>query len=176
MDNENRLRLDAALLRNKRRHVVEQWMTKLATACGQKIESDRFLELDKVELIRASFLKSLQERRTSSVWWEAADVDSVTQHLSRLARQIGAIPVILFSNLDNALGVGGLPADCILLNAFAVWTVVENDLNVVTETLRDGLCLELNYYTPSGDYVADGVYELSTWGIFNLDVDPQDHA
>jgi hypothetical protein len=55
--------------------------------------------------------------------------------------------------------------DAVLKNAEAVWRVVDEDLSITTPEGSDGLCLERNFYKDDGKYVADGIYELSAWGV-----------
>jgi hypothetical protein len=82
-----------------------------------------------------------------------------------LSLRLGTMKTILFSRNDQLLGAVNVPAAMVLTNVDEVWKLVGEDLSLTTEDLGHGFCLELNYYDGKGNYVKEGTYFLTAWGL-----------
>jgi len=124
------------------------------------------LSIERTEELKNAFTKRMQSEEVSHREWYARQRNEMVHHVRVLTLEAGALEVILFSNIDEYIGAARTRADLMLANPLRTWEFVGNDLMIATENLGSGLCLELNNYTRGGDYVKDGVYELTTWGAF----------
>jgi hypothetical protein len=174
MGRDRRRDLEIGLRKNLGKRLARDWLASLSEACGTVIADTSFLSLEKTEKLKTAFFARVKtESKDVSLCWRREDEDTPASHLRDLCADVRGLPVILFSSVDHLVGAARVPADLILRNAMSVWKVVEEDLSLTTEDLQHGLCLEANFYTPSGEYVRTGVYELTAWGAFRT---PPGHA
>lgn len=161
--------LDEALRKNRGRAIVAQWTRSLASACGVEPAAFSFLDLDATAELKASFVNALLKHNKGPFkrFWPKDSVNEVTIHLLTLAERVGAMPVVLFSKVDDLIGAVELPAERVLPHALAVWRVVEYDLSLVTRDVQHAMCLEETQYSASGEYLSAGMYEFTGWGAFS---------
>jgi uncharacterized protein YpmB len=69
-------------------------------------------------------------------------------------------------SVDRLIGACIVDAAAVLEHAADVLKVVNDDVNLVTMDLADGLSLQGNYYSVHGLYVKEGVIDLWVWGRF----------
>jgi len=167
MAGDHEKKMELVLKKNRGHRIVATWSRRLSDACEVEISTASFLSIEKTEeLKRAFFTKVKNEEETFKTYWKKQDRDGLIAQLLDKCIDVRFLPVILFSSVDQFVGAVRVPADCILRNAMSVWIVTGEDLSMATEDLQHGLCLEENYYTPTGEYVPEGAYELTTWGMF----------
>jgi hypothetical protein len=143
------------------------WTQSLARACGYEPAPSDFLGIVETEVLKGSFfaaVKSLGAGRGFRGYWPLSESGAVASVLEDIARQTSVRHGIVFSDKDVYLGAVRLPVTAILNHAWSVWRVVGEDLTFASADLSDGLCVEINYYADRGQYVPEGVYELSAWG------------
>jgi hypothetical protein len=167
MSEERRNEMESRLRQNRARRIVDGWSLDLGNACGIAVARSAFLSPEDSSVLKTCFIEKLTDPGTEKTWWRQQEKPLLLKHLHYLSDAVGAMPIILFSSVDSLLGAVRLPADLILRNVVAVWSVVQEDLCIATEDLADGLCLEQNFHTPDGDFHKGGVFELSVWGRFN---------
>jgi hypothetical protein len=163
--------LERALSKNRGRRLVADWSQLLSRACGIEISAMSFLSIEETAVLKRAFYNLVKdERKRARAYWKKSERNDLGAHLSSMgtrARSLG--PVVLFSSVDQFVGAVRIKADCVLQNAMRVWHVVGEDLSAVTDDLHHGLCLEENFYTDEGEYVREGLYELSVWGEFGVE-------
>jgi hypothetical protein len=167
MVEDHRRELEHRLRKNHGRRLAAEWSRSLSAASGVEISASSFISVERTEeLKRAFFAKVKSEDRAMKASWEKDERETLLAHLLDTCVDVRTLEVILFNCLDRFVGAVRVPADCVLRNAMAVWQVVKEDLSMMTEDLQHGLCLEENFYAPSGEYVREGLYELTAWGKF----------
>jgi hypothetical protein len=170
MAEDRRTDLEFRLRNNRGRLLVADFSIALSEACGVKVAAQSFLSIQQTEELKKPFFTRVRDERERPMpYWQKQDRACVVAYCHDLGRDIGPHPVILFSSIDRYVGAVRLPADSILQNAMSVWSVVKDDLSLATEDLQNGLCLEENFYTPGGEYMRDGIFDLTAWGIFGRD-------
>jgi hypothetical protein len=143
------------------------WMKSLAKACGQPIDDSAFLPLDQTKKLKDDFFAIVKEKRNDAKqWWKISEKQQMQSFFANLAQIVGDHLVILFSFEDKNFGAVRIPASCIIRNPIQVWQITKEDLAFAFEDLSSGICLEQNFYEADGKYVAEGIYELTAWGIF----------
>jgi len=167
MAEDHRRDLELRMRKNRGHGLATEWSRSLCAACGVEISASSFLSIKNTEELKSAFFTKVKtEAEAIKAWWEKHETETLSVHLLDLCVDVGALPVILFSSVDQFAGAVRVPADCVLRNAMAAWEVVKEDLSLATEDLQHGLCLEENVYTYSGEYVREGLYELTAWGVF----------
>ena len=68
--------------------------------------------------------------------------------------------------MDKYIGALIVNLEPILCHLEAVWDLVKEDLCVATPDIASGFCLESNFYDKNGDYISEGIFELTSWGEF----------
>jgi hypothetical protein len=124
------------------------------------------LPLDDTEALKRAFVERLQSTEVSYREWPLDQKDEVIGEVRARIGRAELRDVVLFSSVDEFVGAARITTDGVTRDPMAVWDLVENDLMVVTDDLANGLCLEINYYTREGEYAKDGVYAMTTWGVF----------
>lgn len=169
--------LELALQRNRMSqqnkrvsHLLPIWLAKLAKACNCKVSSENHLSLEETRRLKTAFFQRAEQASQRSTclhhFWPHSNFENVEALLRDVGISVGQIRVILFSSVDSEIGTVSLPADAVLSNPKAIWDVVEEDLAITTPSLQDGLRLEFNFYSEEGEYIKEGLYELTAWGIF----------
>lgn len=167
MAGDHRRDMELRLRKNRGHGLATEWSRSLSAACDVAISANSFLSIERTEeLKRAFFTKVKMEGQAIKAWWEKQEKEILSAHLLDMCVHVRTLPVILFSSVDQFVGAVRVPADCVLRNAMAVWEVIKEDLSLATEDLQHGLCLEENFYNLSGEYVREGLYELTAWGVF----------
>lgn len=167
MTKDNRKDLALSLRKNRGQRVVGEWSVSLCRACGVQVSAIPFLSLERTEKLKRAFFERVKsESKKPKLYWEKREWSEVAAHLIGLCTHARNPAVILFSSIDEFVGAVRIPADAVLKNALPVWEVVKDDLCLTTEDLQHGLCLEENFYTPSGNHVREGFFELTAWGQF----------
>jgi hypothetical protein len=160
--------LEKRLRKNRGRQLFADWSQSLSAACGIEIAPSSFLSIEETEKLKTAFLARVKlESRAGTITWFKNEKTDLVSHLVDLCDHAGSLSVILFNKLDQFIGAPLVPADCVLRNVLEVWDVVEEDLDLASKNLDHGLCLEVNFYTPLGQYIKEGVYEMTTWGLFS---------
>jgi hypothetical protein len=93
------------------------------------------------------------------------EAENLFRYIASCADMLRTSRVVVFSSVDDTIGAIHANAEPILCNVRAVWNVVGEDFRLTTANLTDGLCLGMEQYTLSGNYIPEGVYELAGWGI-----------
>jgi hypothetical protein len=161
--------LESALKSNRAKQILGQWKAALSSACAIQLSNDDFLGPEETAILKAQFFSKVRHEGgdTVNLNWPKGRLREVLDYLEDICIEVGESPVVLFSSVDHLIGAVRVPADRVLGNAMSVWEVVKNDLCLATEDLAGGLCVEQNYYDLQGEYVAEGVYELTGWGDFS---------
>jgi hypothetical protein len=160
--------LEKRLRKNRGRQLFADWSQSLSAACGIEIAPSSFLSIEETEKLKAAFLARVKlESEAGTITWSRDEKTDLVSHLGNLCVHARCLSVILFNKLDQFIGAPLVPADCVLRNVLEVWEVVKEDLDMTSKNLEHGLCLEVNFYTPLGQYIKEGVYELTTWGLFS---------
>jgi hypothetical protein len=158
-----------AVRRNRGKLLLPEWVKGFAEASGLTLTPNDFLPLDETEQLKRRFVERLQEEDVSYGEWPVRDRDDVIGYLRALSAVAGHLNVVLFSSADEFIGAARVWSDAVLAQPIKTWDVVEADLSLATEDLASGLCLEMNYYTRNHEYVKDGVYALTRWGVFSAE-------
>jgi hypothetical protein len=167
MASSHRREMELALKKNRGQRIVADWTRRLSLACGVEISAASFLSVEKTQELKSAFFDKVKnDRKAIKAFWERQDKDDLVAHLFDVCIDVRSLPVILFSSVDEFIGAVRVPAECILRNAMSVWRVVEEDLSLATDDLQSGLCLEENFYAPTGEYVKTGGFEIAAWGAF----------
>lgn len=126
------------------------------------------MSVENTEELKNRFAERLMRsnRITATRNWSKRDLDAMLGYFHDVCIDVRTMPVVLFSSIDDLVGAIRVPADSILRNPMAVWKVVEGDLSLATEDLQHGLCLEETFYTISGEYIPEGIFEIAAWGVF----------
>lgn len=166
MDNKD---LRFALDSHKANKMRESWKTDLSKACATSINDDSFLDLERTSQLKEAFFSVVKDRSVGlRMCWPTSEREHLNDYLNRLAGAVGTGMAILFSSQDRFFGAVRVPVGEVLRNLFAVWQVVEEDIALTAEDMVSGLCVEKGFYDDSGQYLKEGVYELTAWGSFAL--------
>lgn len=159
--------LALALRKNRGKQIRPDWIVRLKQACGYEVPSESFLSLETTETLKSDFLAQVRRHQASGrQYWLGGACDRFANCLNKLGLELGSKRLVLFSSVDEYLGAVELPAAVITSGFRAIWDVVEEDFCVTTADLKDGLCVELNFYDADGKYVQEGVWEVTCWGAF----------
>ena len=165
-------RLDLAIRRNRGSRIRQEWISRLRKASSCDLANHGFLELEKTVQLRAAFFARLGEiAPTKRLRWEKNALPRVEHLLAQVGRKAGELTLILFSSVDAFVGAAHLPAAAVLSNFLAVWNVVQEDFCVCTADIETGLCVEFDFYNDNGDYIPNGLYTLSAWGLLGTHID-----
>jgi hypothetical protein len=157
--------MEVALKKNQ--EFADDWVRRISQASGLEISMNSFLSIEETKKLKTAFFDRVKYPTEGfRFFWHKRDRESLQSHLRALSVAVRDLRVVLFSSVDHLIAAVRVPADCVLANAMGVWEIVEEDLSLATEDLRNGLCLEENYYTAEAVYVKEGVFELTTWGMF----------
>ena len=157
----------AAVERNRARKLIGPWTKALSDACNADVRSSAFLSIEETGRLRNAFFEMVKNSSEPMKRnWPRYDIGDLIAHTSKLREIAGQLTVVVFSDVDRLIGAVRLRAAAVLSHLFAVWNVVHEDLAITTADLNNGLCLELNFYTLSGQYVKEGVFEMTAWGAF----------
>lgn len=160
--------IDILKRKNKGNLIRPQWIESLENTCGFHPAVDDFLSLKETERLKEAFYDKI--KNGTSIFRENCakdDFDKIIHLLHDKCIDIYALPVILFSDIDQYIGAVQLPCKYVLTNIENIWKLVKEDIAITTLDVKNGLCLELNFYSINGDYVKEGIYELTTWGFFS---------
>jgi hypothetical protein len=159
--------LETLLRENKASLIRERWLADLSQATELQTSALSLVDVETTVTLRKTFFQRI---KSGSIdlhrYWPKENLADVLSFLSPLAREIGSEQVTLFSNVDQYLGAVQLPAGPVLRDISRVWKAVGQDLSMTTGSGDDGICLEENYYDSDGNYIREGIYELSAWGLF----------
>lgn len=173
MEKDHQKALELAIRRHRGLQIRSSWLSALEEACNGMSIPENFLSLEETENLKKAFSEQVRkaqlgqaEKRFFHKYWPKTSWEGVGNVLSNLSIRVGSTSVALFSSVDKDVGAILVPADLILAHAESVWNVVGEDLQITTLNLENGLCLELNFFDETGDYMKAGIYELTSWGIF----------
>lgn len=159
-------RLELALRRNRGTQIRPGWLAAIRAACHVDVSEEDLLPLEETEDLKHAFFVALKERCSYLEHWPASALTEIATLLSIMAADVGSLPIVLFSSVDQYIGALQLPASAVLENSLATWRVVEEDLRFATIDMKSGLCLEFNDYTEIGERIVRDMYELGSWGNF----------
>jgi len=162
---EDRLRL--LQRRQKGRRILPEWLRRVGDAIGVAVDKSDVFDLDKTDQLRSLLSDRVRRGGDRKRFFSIAALDDVFVELESLGRETARSPVVLLHSSESCIGGLRVSADTALSHARGLWRVVGEDLQFITEDATSGLCLERNYYGAAGEYVSDGVLELTTWGRFN---------
>lgn len=164
----NREAMERAMRRSRGRAIIADWSSALSKACGLDIRALSFLDPDITAEVNREFISVLRQNQTTTtrLFWPKHAKNDVVAHLLNTSQRVTGMQVVLFSSVDEFIGGVELPAELVLRNAEAVWKVVDADLSVVTRDFAHGMCLEESQYASDGEYIRDGIYEMTAWGRF----------
>jgi hypothetical protein len=166
MENK-RKSLSLAVRRNRGSQILGGWIAALKEACGFEATPENFLTLEETEELKRKFFERVKSKNNCfHRYWPQEALRDIASLLKGLGPAAYSTTVALFSNVDKYIGAVSLPAGRVLSNPEAVWKVVDEDLSITTLDLQHGLCLEYNFYTDGGEYIREGFYELTAWGVF----------
>lgn len=146
---------------------AEAWRQSLSSATGYHVSANDHLAANPTNHLKQAFLASLRQATCQRMNCPCNQRDLLNASLQQLMSDVPNIKVVLFHNLDDAIGAVEIPCHGVLGHPFETWDVVGNDLTIVTPDLSSGLCLEMNYYDLTGEYQTNGVYEVAYWGVFD---------
>jgi hypothetical protein len=169
MQSDNAKRLELALRKNRGRRLVAEFSLRLSQAFDVEVCASSFLSIEETGELKTAFYSIVRdERRAVRTFWRKTQSDDLIAHLLEMRKIARSPNAIVFSSVDRFIGAVRVPADCVLRNAMVVWQVVGEDLSLATDDLHDGLCLEETFYTAGAEYVREGLYELTAWGVFAI--------
>ena len=129
----------------------------------------RCLNVNDTEEIKMEFFKRIKSsEKILKEEWKKSEYAKILLLLQNIASNVGKMPVVFFSSVDDCTGSVVLPAEYILFNADAMWKEIKGDLCIATQDNSSGLCLEENFYDLQQVYHAEGIYEMTRWGVFHL--------
>ncbi|NNM88461.1 MAG: hypothetical protein HKL95_08070 [Phycisphaerae bacterium] len=159
--------LHFALAAHQAHRVRSAWIASLSSVCGERIHDTAFLSIDQTKKLKADFFNIVKNKNiTTTQYWKAEEKDRFCATLANLASSATNWHVILFTANDQYFGAVRLPAYCALRHPMQIWQVVNEDLAFAFEDLSSGVCLELSHYDADGRHVPEGIFELTTWGVF----------
>ena len=160
--------IEDAIVRNKGRQILPNWIQQFTEATDYSISSSDFLELVETKRIRTLFYDRVKFRENCLFKeWSIDCFEEVTNYLLEVDKAAGSVEVYLLSDVDTYIGALQIHSSIVFYNVHSVWELVHDDLSLTSLNLQDGLCLERNYYSNSGEYHRDGLYQLTSWGSFN---------
>ena len=161
--------LSLALRHQRGRQIAGGWSAALEKVLGVSLGPDSFLPLEETDTLKALFFDRVKKNGSSTAKsvWSRDRKEALEAVFAQLAARVGPKRVILLSAVDEFIGAVRVRADLVLKSAFPVWSVVGRDLCIASESLDCGLCLEETLYDASGEYVANGLYELTSWGLLS---------
>ncbi len=148
---------------SERKKLRAEWKEELAVVISDPL---RFISVPDTLELRYRYLERAQEGGDREDGWDRADKDSMELLLLDLATKHHDRKVVLLSSADRVIGAVTTTAGAILTNWEEVWTLTEEDLVMMTKDGKHGLCLEENWYSPSGNAGREDRYDMVRWGDF----------
>jgi hypothetical protein len=163
MENKNH-RLSELVRDNRGKKIRSTFLRDLSMSCGVEVDEIHFLNVEDTQSLKAEFIEKVKSSvGTFHDHWPKQDWMKLASTLENLATSLGDQSVVLFSNVDQYIGAVRIQARYVLLHPEATWRVVGEDLSIRSDH-DGGLCLEENFYTRCGEYLREGVYEVTAWG------------
>lgn len=159
-----RANLQLKLRRNRGQLLKGGFAKALSEVLGLGIQGEQFVDILETERIKKWFYETGCKKK-NVIRGNLSTKQSVEndKKVEEVAYLLGETPVILFSENDRYLGGVRVLASNVLKKYKEVWDVVGADLAFVSSDRNVGFCLELNYYTISGEYRSGGVVEYVYW-------------
>jgi hypothetical protein len=161
-------RKEILLRKQKGKTILPKWKTALEEAINQSVSLDSFLDIGETEQLRADFFDKVRLHNHEHQFVTKDNLGKMLSELHLSIARYGGRRVVVFHSNDKYIGALQVDAEVIAHALEAIWRVVEEDLCVATIDLSGGFCFETNYYDEFGEYVPDGVFELTAWGDFAL--------
>ena len=153
--------------RQKGNAIQNEWIRTFKKICGINVTVDDFVHLEKTERLKREFYSMVRERSLDSRFVLNKDFDELIEEFEEIAQCKGKQIVLLFHKMDEFIGALRLTRNGAFNNAQSIWHIADEDFALATSDLKSGICLEKNFYDRSGNYFANGIYELTAWGEFN---------
>lgn len=164
---KKKLHLDLVLRNNRGIRIRAQWMAKLTETTGIKISLKDFLSIKDTEILKQLFFEKIKnDKHLLQKNFSTDSFNEILASFRDLSIDLHKLQVIVFSNVDQYIGAVYLSAGQVFLNLGTIWDAVGEDLCITTQDLKNGLCLEFNFYTDTGEYKKEGIYKYSAWGQF----------
>lgn len=139
-----------------------EWILFFLRITGMRLKDTDFLSLEETDTLTSVFAKKAKASYSTHRYWPAntpwREIDDTVVNLVEKQQLF-----IVFHRADAQIGA-------LVLSAKEILNYTENlrellgDISLMTKDGSKGLCLEKPYYDSNGDYVAEGVWELTTWG------------
>lgn len=166
-------RKDILLRRQKGKHILPKWKASLEEAINQSLSGDIFLDIEHTEQLRSAFFVQVRHCSDTCQFFHQDRLDSILSDVRLAMEMQGDKAVVLFHSQDKYIGAVQLAAETLAFSLKDIWKIAEEDLCVATIDLRNGFCLEHNYYDEMGTYVPGGAFQLTAWGEFTPGRHPQ---
>jgi hypothetical protein len=153
--------------KQKGKAILPNWKAAIEDACKQRIEMDDFLDLEETERLRTAFFYKVRDGDYEHRFVAKPAFGELAAALRTMAAD-NKRKIVLFHSMDKFIGALKISKRAALEHLEAVWSVVEEDFCVAASDLTSGLCLEENHYDQSGNFVSDGIFELTAWGEFAI--------
>jgi len=163
-------KLNSALEKNRASRIRSSWTASLSQACGMEIAPEYFLSLKETTALKEAFWSKVRGKGCPRRFYSKKNFEQIESGLKAITN--GQLTSVLFSSVDKYIGAVRLPASVVFNHIQSIWKVTEEDFCVATPDLQNGICLEFNYYDERGDFIKEGVYELSLWGDFSSNFSP----
>lgn len=164
MDKDHIDRIRIQQRRQKGRLILSNWIRNFKSVCNLSVTADDFLELEETERLKTEFYGKVRDSEQEPSFILKEEFDKLLTELEELGKQNDGQIVFIFHDMDRFIGALKLNCKVVFEHVNAIWSITKEDLSVVTSDLKNGLCLEKNYYDQYGSYVKEGIYELTAWG------------
>jgi hypothetical protein len=142
-----------------------EWVASFRRVTGTTLNDTDFLTLEESDTLRNAFAMNAKAPETTHRYWPArTSFSEIVRAIVGLAEH--PEPVVVFHRADSQIGAILLPPDEVLKDAENLRELLGGDISLMTKDARNGLCLEKTFYEADGEYVTDGVWELTAWGGF----------
>ncbi len=148
---------------SERKKLRLEWKEELAVVISDPL---RFISVPDTLELRYRYLERVNAGGDREDGWDREDKDSLELLILDLAANHQDRKVILLSSADRVIGAVTTTAGAVLTNWEEVWAVTEEDLVLMTRDGENGVCLEENWYAPTGKKGRQDRYDMVRWGAF----------
>ena len=157
--------IDIALRKNKGARILPGWISSFCQITGASITNADFLFLEETDILRNIFAQNVKKAGALHIYWPInTSYPEIERTICHLAEQRERI--VLFHKADSQIGALFLSVNDILKNTDNLRELLGGDISFITKDGTNGLCLERTFYDGKGGYIADGIWELTAWGLF----------
>lgn len=165
-DDRRQPRLQDAIARNRGKQLLPLWIREFRRITGHSIEATDFVGVAETNRLRDSFYERVKAETGCCIReWPAREYIDVLGLLTAMSEST-SVEVVLFSGADAFIGGLRVQSALVLAHAHDLRSLVEQDPSIASEDMGNGLCLEFNYHSDSGEYSREGFYRVLSWGVF----------